>query len=87
MAGDFKQRDSVTYANELALNLPTGDDDGDVGAQAEARESEGGNRAAAAPTIRKKGDQAGSSAVNPNRQVPKAVPVRRANFLQRLFKR
>jgi penicillin-binding protein 2 len=88
VAGDFKQHESISYTKELVLNVASGgDDDGDVGSQAEARESEEGARKPAAPKIRNKADPAGSRAVDPNREVPKAVPVRRAGFFQRLFNR
>lgn len=88
VAGDFKQHDAITFSSELVINVASaGDDDGDVGSQGEARESEEGSRKVAAPKIRKKADAAGSRAVDPKREVPKAVPVRRAGFFQRLFNR
>jgi penicillin-binding protein 2 len=88
IAGDFKQHESVSYAKELVINVASsGDDDGDVGSQAEARETEETSRKVAPPKIRKKADTAGSKAVDPRREVPKAVPVRRAGFFQRIFNR
>jgi penicillin-binding protein 2 len=87
VAGDFKPREMTTYANEIALNLPTDDEDGDVGDASEARESRESTRKIAAPSIRKKADAAGSRGVDTKKEVPKAVPVRRAGFFQKLFNR
>lgn len=84
--GDFKQHESITFSTELAINLQ-GDDDGDVGSQAEAREEVSSHRSAATPSIRKDADEAGSRGISKNREVPKAVPVRRAGLFRRLFGR
>ena len=84
--GDFKQHEAITFSKELAINLPASNDD-DVDAHGEARESVEGNRKAAKPKVRAKADAAGSRAVKPEKEVPKAVPVKRAGFLQRLFGR
>lgn len=86
VAGDFKQHEAITFSKELAINLPASSDD-DVDAHGEARESVEGNRKVTAPKVRKKADDAGSRAVKPEKEVPKAVPVKRAGFLQRLFGR
>jgi penicillin-binding protein 2 len=87
VAGDFKPREMTTFANEIAFNLPESDDDADVGDASEARESRESTRKIAAPSIRKRADAAGSRGVDAKKEVPKAVPVRRAGFFQNLFKR
>lgn len=85
--GDFKQHEAVTFSKELNINLASSGDD-DVDSNAEARhESVEGARKVAAPKVRKKADSAGSKAVDPSREAPKAVPVKKASFLQRIFGR
>ena len=81
--GDFNYHESVSFTDQpliAAAASSSGDDDGDVGAQSEARQMDDNiPTPAAVPSIRKKADAEGT--VTPsNRQAPKAVPVKRAFF-------
>ncbi|MBX7211705.1 MAG: penicillin-binding protein 2 [Verrucomicrobiaceae bacterium] len=86
IAGDFKQHEAITFSKELNINLASSDDDVDAGAEAR-HESVEGTRKVAPPKVRRKEDAAGSRAVDPSREVPKAVPVKKAGFFQRIFGR
>ncbi len=86
LKGDFKQHEAIIFANELVLNTPSADDDGDVGAQVDAREEQRPTtKKPAAPKIRK--SSSSSSGATRNAEPPKAVPVRRAGLFKRLFGR
>lgn len=85
--GDFKKHTQISYEGALALNLPGDDADGDTGSADSAQEVQERPRRHQAPTIRKEADAAGSSGVSSQKEVPKAVPVRRAGLFRRLFGR
>lgn len=86
--GNFEPIEQVAFEATGPLLAQNSDDDGDVGSQVPTRESqdEAPSRRPAA-SVRREADSTGSQAVNPNQSVPKAVPVRKAGFFQRLFKR
>lgn len=88
--GNFNKIEAVVYADVAVPVAPTADEDLDVGAEAPARETVEERpriRPKDAPTIRKTADSAGSQGVNTNKEIPKAVPVRRSGLFNRIFNR